>query len=354
MIRPVLDKIDFGEVDGQKVHLYSIGFPGKLEAFITNYGGILTSLSVPDRSGKLDDIVLGYNDLNGYLKETPYFGAIVGRFANRIANGSFELNGDTYSLDVNNGPNHLHGGLRGFDKVVWDVTSTLVENNLVKIVLEYISPDGEEGYPGLLHTTVTYIFTETGFEIRYKAETDKSTVLNLTQHSYFNLSGDFNNTILDHELLIKASRYLPVNEFQIPTGELAPVMSTPFDFINRKPVGKDIEANNQQLNYGSGYDHCWVFDNGRSTDEVIAALYHQESGRYMEVFTTEPGVQFYSGNFLENTIPGKNGIFYKKRSGLCLETQHFPDSPNQSQFPGVVLNPGEVFESKTSYQFSVK
>lgn len=352
MIQPIVEIFGFGEVDGQKVKLYKINFPGKLEASVTNYGGILTSLKVPDKNGVLADIVLGYDHLDGYLKETPYFGAIVGRFANRIANGKFRLNGERYKLEVNSAPNHIHGGMQGFDKVAWE--SEIIESDAkVEVVLTYISPDGEEGYPGTLKTKVTYTFTENGFSIDYHATTNKPTILNLTQHSYFNLSGNFGHSILDHELLIKAKHFLPVNKHQIPTGKLEFVESTPFDFTISKAVGKDIEVNNKQLEYGSGYDHCWVFNEARNPNKPVASVYHLQSGRRMEVLTTEPGIQFYTGNFLDNSIPGKKGVFYKKHSALCLETQHFPDSPNHANFPTVVLNPGETFESSTSYQFSV-
>ena len=352
MNKPQQSVSSFGEVDGEEAKLFTVSFPEKLEASITNYGGILTSLKVPDKNGLLKDVVAGYDTLEGYLKETPYFGAIVGRFANRIANGVFELNGEVYKLAVNNGPNHLHGGLKGFDKVIWDADAKVKEDR-VEIILRHVSPDGEEGYPGALNVSVTYTFTETDVRIAYKATTDKPTILNLTQHSYFNLSGYFNSQILDHELLIKADKFLPINEFQIPTGRLNNVNNTPFDFTNAKQVGRDINVVDQQLGYGNGYDHCWVFDGQRNTEEVVASLFHQESGRQMDVYTTEPGVQLYTGNFLENTIPGKGGVMYKKRSALCLETQHFPDSPNQPVFPSVVLRPGELFKSQTIYKFSI-
>lgn len=354
MSLPVLSNEVFGIVNNQQVQLYTIKFPGKLEASVTNYGGILTALKIPDDKGLLDDIVLGYDTLEGYLDESPYFGALIGRFGNRIANGSFDLDGQTYKLAVNNGPNHLHGGLKGFDKVIWEVKETDVQSESVKIVLQYISPDGEEGYPGTLITTITYVFTENSFEIDYHATTDKSTVLNLTHHSYFNLSGDFNKTILDHEVSILADRFLPVDINQIPTGEFKEVKGTPFDFTSPKLVGKEIGENDSQIGYGNGFDHTFVFNSNRNQEEPIASVCHQDSGRYMEIITSEPGVQFYSGNFIENTIPGKNGVYYKKRSGLCLETQHFPDSPNKPEFPSVVLHPGEVFESKTIHRFSVK
>lgn len=353
MNKPTIEVSDFGEVGKQNIKLYTVKFLNRLEASLTNYGGILTHLRVPDKNGVLEDVVAGYDNLDSYLNETPYFGAIVGRYANRIANGRFELNGEVFKLPVNNGPNHLHGGLKGFDKIIWEA-ETKVTNESVELVLNYVSQDGEEGFPGTLKVKVTYTFTETGFTIAYKATTDKPTVLNLTQHSYFNLSGDFNSTILDHELLIRADQYLPVNEHQIPTGQLEKVGGTPFDFTQSKQVGRDINITNQQLEYGSGYDHCWVFDERRNMQEEIASLCHKPSGRCMEVFTTEPGVQLYTGNFLENTIPGKGGILYQKRSALCLETQHFPDSPNKPEFPTVALNPGGVFESQTTYKFSVR
>ena len=353
MIQPVVEVSGFGEVEGQKVELYTITFPGKLEAGITNYGGILTSLKVPDKTGKLDDIVLGYDHLEEYLKETPYFGAIVGRFANRIANGKFKLGGEKYKLALNSGLNHIHGGIVGFDKVVWEAEPK-VENEKVHIILTYTSPDGEEGYPGTLKTKVTYTFTQNGLTIGYKATTNKPTILNLTQHSYFNLSGSFSHAILDHELLLNANQFLPINKHQIPTGKLESVTLTPFDFTSFKTIGKEIGLDDKQLKNGSGYDHCWVFDEERNVEEVVAALHHPQSGRIMEVITTEPGIQFYTSNFLDNSIPGKKGVFYKKHSALCLETQHFPDSPNHTNFPSVVLMPGNTFMSSTTYRFSVK
>ncbi|MCB0496807.1 MAG: galactose mutarotase [Cyclobacteriaceae bacterium] len=354
MVSSGLSVSRFGEIEGKEVQLYTINFPGKLEASVTNYGGILVSLKVPDRTGKLEDIVLGYDNLEGYLKETPYYGAIIGRFANRIANGSFTLEGKKYRLAVNSGKNHIHGGIIGFDKVAWKVIDTIENKHRIQIVMEYVSHDGEEGYPGTLKTTVTYTFTKTEFQIDYRSTTDKTTIINLTHHSYFNLSGHFNNTILDHELSINANKFLPLNKTQIPTGKFERVESTPFDFRVAKAIGQDIEMENQQLKFGSGYDHCWVFDEDRDVKDIVASLCHPQSGRSMEVYTTEPGVQLYTGNFLDNSIPGKKGIFYHKRSALCLETQHFPDSPNHSSFPSVVLKPGKVFESNTVYRFSIK
>ncbi len=344
----------FGEVDGQEVNLYIITFPDQLTAQVTNYGGIITSLQVPDQSGTLEDIVLGYDQLDGYLEETPYFGALIGRYGNRIARGTFELEGATYNLATNNDLNHLHGGDKGFDKVVWDVIDNKENGEEISLTLQYVSPDGEEGYPGTLTSTVTYIFSPDALDITYRAKTDKTTVVNLTQHTYFNLSGNAEEDILGHELQLDAPAFLPVDSTLIPTGELRPVKGTPFDFTEAKPIGQDIAQENQQLSFGLGYDHCWVL-NGGITDSPrrIGSLYHPESGRKVEIHTTEPAIQFYSGNFLDGSITGKRNTVYENRYGLCLETQHYPDSPNQPDFPSVTLRPGEEYTSHTTYTFSV-
>lgn len=322
---------------------------------MTNYGGIITSLLIPDKEGRLEDVVLGYDQLQSYLDESPYFGALIGRYGNRIAKGKFSLQGKTYNLASNNNTNHLHGGLKGFDKVVWDIAETKLGKDEARIVLKYTSKDGEEGYQGNLHVTVTYTFSENGFLVDYEATTDKEIVINLTQHSYFNLSGNAKEDILSHELQLNADRFLPVDSTLIPTSELRKVKGTLFDFTGAKRIGKDIELENQQLAYGLGYDHCWVLNGGMTrARRMVANLYHQESGRFMEVFTVEPDIQFYSGNFLDGSITGKAGKVYQHRYGLCLESQHYPDSPNQSHFPTVILNPGEQYQTFTEYRFSVR
>ena len=346
---------EFGKVDGKQVQLYEIEFPGQLRAKVTNYGGIVTELQVPGKTGELEDVVLGYDQLQGYLDKTPYFGALVGRYGNRIAHGKFRLDGKEYTLATNNGLNHLHGGTKGFDKVVWNVIETKESKESIHLVLQYVSKDGEEGYPGKLLSTVTYTFTPGEFTIEYTATTDKATIVNLTQHTYFNLSGDLKEDILGHELQLDATAFLPVDSTLIPTGELRPVAGSPFDFTSPKAVGKEINAEDQQLAYGLGYDHCWVLDGGKTTSlRRVGSLYHPSSGRRMEVHTTEPGLQFYSGNFLDGSITGKGGKVYPHRYGLCLETQHYPGSPNRPGFPKVVLRPGQEYRSVTSYKFSVE
>lgn len=348
-------KSDFGKFEGRSIDLYTIKFPNELEVQLTNYGGIVTSLKVPDKNGVMEDVVLGYDQLQGYLDETPYFGALIGRYGNRIAKGQFELEGETYNLATNNDQNHLHGGGKGFDKVVWEVIGTLDEDDRKGVTLKYVSPDGEEGYPGELTTIVNYVFTPNSFEISYEATTDKSTVLNLTQHSYFNLSGNASEDILGHELTIDAARFLPVDNALIPTGELRSVGGTPFDFTSPKLIGREINESNEQLEFGGGYDHCWVMSEAPTAQmRKVASLRHLENGRMMEVMTTEPAIQFYSGNFLDGKITGKGEVQYNHRYGMCLETQHFPDSPNQSAFPSTVLKRGETYSTVTKYVFSTK
>jgi aldose 1-epimerase len=350
-----IEKTIFGNLNGQQVDLYTLLFPDQLEVKIANYGGIITSLKVPDKNGLLEDVVLGYDDLQGYLDESPYFGALVGRYGNRIKKGQFEIDGQTFNLAVNNGENHLHGGLLGFDKVVWEVIKVLDDKDLKGLTLGHVSEDGEEGYPGRLTTLVHYTFTPDSFEISYEATTDKTTVVNLTQHSYFNLSGNVSEDILGHELLINAGSFLPVDNTLIPTGEYRPVVNTPFDFTISKQIGLEIGQTNEQLDFGGGYDHCWVLSKTPTENKrKVATLLHKKSGRKMEVLTTEPGLQFYSGNFLDGKIKGKKGIKYEHRFGLCLETQHFPDSPNQKAFPSVILEPGETYSTSTKYVFSIK
>lgn len=337
--------------DGQPVELFTLTNARGIELRAMTYGAIIVSLKTPDRTGKLGDIVLGYDSLAGYVKSSPYFGAVVGRYGNRIAKGKFTLDGTTYTLAVNNGPNALHGGLRGFDKVVWKA-DTLRNADGVGVHFTYVSKDGEEGYPGTLTVQVRYTLTDSNeVHIAYEATTDKATPLNVTQHSYFNLAGT--GDILSHEMQIHADQITPVDSTLIPTGELMPVKDTPFDFTLPHPIGARIGANHPQIRYGLGYDHNFVL-NGPDTGLKAAALVEEaSSGRILEVRTTEPGVQFYSGNFLDGTLTGKNGTVYKHRTGFCLETQHFPDSPNHPKFPTTILKPGETYRSRTVWQFRV-
>lgn len=348
-------KTDFGSLeDGTPVDLYTLTNENGVEVKITNYGGIITSLKVPDKQGKKEDVVLGFESLEGYLQEgVPYFGAIVGRYGNRIAEGTFTLDGEEYNLAINNGPNHLHGGLVGFDKVLWQAEEVETENT-VGVKVHYLSKDMEEGYPGNLSVEVIYTLNKDNeLAIEYKATTDKKTIVNLTNHSYFNLTGNMKRDILAHEVMINADRFVPVDSTLIPTGELLKVEGTPFDFTEPTAVGKRIDAVDQQVAYGLGYDHCWVLNGEEGEMKLAASVYEPNSGRYMEVKTTEPGIQFYSGNFLDGSLSGK-GVSYDHRYGLCLETEHFPDSPNQPSFPSVVLEPGDTYQTKTIYAFSVR
>jgi aldose 1-epimerase len=344
----------FGKTrDGRPVEEYTLRNANGLEMRVMTYGGIITSLKVPDRFGQFEDIVLGFDAIDGYLKDPPYFGAIVGRYGNRIANAHFTLNGTTYKLAANNGPNHLHGGVNGFDKMLWSAVPGDTAEGL-SVTLSRTSPDGEEGYPGTLQASVRYTLTDKNeLAIDYRATTDKATPVNLTQHSYFNLAAD-GGDILGHELTIHASRYTPVDSTLIPTGELAPVPGTPFDFQKATPIGARIDADNVQLKNGGGYDHNWVLDRSGSGLQPAARLVDPKSGRTLDVATTEPGLQFYSGNFLDGTITGKGGRVYKHRSGLCLETQHYPDSPNHPTFPSTILQPGQTYSSKTVFTFGVR
>jgi aldose 1-epimerase len=343
----------FGKTrDGREIEIYTLTNGHGVEVRVITYGGIITSLKVPDRIGNFDDIVLGFDTIDGYLKDPPYFGAIVGRYGNRIANAQFTLNGATYKLAANNGPNHLHGGVNGFDKMVWNAVPGDTSDG-VSVALARTSPDGEEGYPGTLQASVRYTLTDKNeLAIDYRATTDKATPVNLTQHSYFNLAAD-SGDILGHELTIHASRYTPVDDTLIPTGELAPVQGTPFDFQKATPIGARIDADNVQLKNGGGYDHNWVLDRAGNGLQPAARLVHPNSGRMLEVATTEPGLQFYSGNFLDGSITGKGGRVYKHRTGLCLETQHYPDSPNHPSFPSAILQPGQTYSSKTVFTFGV-
>ena len=335
--------------DGHAVDLYTLTNANGVEVRAMTYGGIIVSLRVPDRDGKLDDVVLGYDTLDGYLTNNdPYFGAIIGRYGNRIGGATFDLDGETYALATNNGPNHLHGGLKGFDKVVWQA-----EAGEDAVVFTYVSADGEEGYPGTLTASVTYRLTNRGeLFVDYRATTDKATPVNLTQHAYFNLAGAGN--ILGHELTLHASRFTPVDSTLIPTGELRSVDGTPFDFLQPTVIGARINQDEEQLNRGGGYDHNFVLDVGADSLAPAARVYEPTTGRALDIHTTEPGVQFYTGNFLDGSITGKGGRVYAYRYGFCLETQHFPDSPNQPDFPTTILRPGEVYASRTVFAFSVQ
>jgi aldose 1-epimerase len=343
-------------IDGSQVDLYTLKNSNGLEATITNYGGIVVSLKVPDKNGKLGDVVLGYDNLNDYIGfiNGPYFGALIGRYGNRIAKGRFTIDGVEYQLSVNNDPNSLHGGRKGFDKVVWQAEKVDTSDGPA-LKLTYTSKDGEENYPGTLRCTVTYTLTNKNcLKIEYAAETDKPTFVNLTHHSYFNLKDGGASDILGHELMIKASKFTPVDKGLIPTGELRAVAGTPFDFNKPTAIGARVEADDEQLKFGKGYDHNWVLDRQGKDLESVASVYEPTSGRFMEVLTTEPGMQFYCGNFLNGTNKGKDGTVYQHRNGFCLETQHFPDSPNHPNFPSTELKPGEKYTSTTAYCFSTK
>jgi aldose 1-epimerase len=347
-------KQSFGKTsDGQNIDLYTLRNAHGVEAKITNYGGILVSLKVPDRNGKFDDVVLGFNDLDTYLtKNDPYFGAIIGRYGNRIAKGRFTLNGVEYKLAVNNGENHLHGGIKGFDKVVWTGREMKTKAGPA-VVLTYLSKDGEEGYPGNLNVRVVYTLTNNNeIKMDYSATTDKDTVTNLTHHSYFNLAGEGNGDILNHLVTINANRFVPTDAGSIPTGELRSVAGTPFDFLKPVAIGARINQDDEQLKLGNGYDHTWVINGRAGTMRLAATAYEAGSGRMMQVWTTEPGVQFYTGNFLNGTLTGKSGKVYARRNGFCFETQHYPDSPNQPSFPTTTLRKGRTYKSTTIYRFS--
>ena len=355
MPQVTIEKKQFGTTkEGQNVDQYLFKSKSGMQISIITYGGIITSWTAADKNGDYKDIVLGYNTLEEYETETPYFGALIGRYGNRIANGIFSLNDTTYTLAVNNGVNHLHGGLKGFDKVVWEAES-MTSDTEASLVLKYLSKDMEEGYPGNLATTVTYTLNDNDqLEVKYEAITDKTTIVNLTQHSYFNLTADFNQTVLDHELIINADSFIPVDETLIPFGNLSDVSQTPFDFRASKRIGQHINDENTQLINGLGYDHCWALNDQDKGMRFAASAYEPVSGRLLEVFTDEPGIQFYSGNFLDGSLPSKSGGVYEQRTGFCLETQHYPDSPNQENFPSVVLHPDEKYESNTTFKLSVK
>ncbi|MBK7106235.1 MAG: galactose mutarotase [Ignavibacteriae bacterium] len=345
----------FGKLSDEK-EVYSFTLKNKkgTELKVIEFGATITSLKVPNREGKLEEVVLGYDNLESYVNGTSYFGAIVGRYGNRIYKGNFKLNEIEYQLSINDGENHLHGGKIGYNKVLWKgefVQS--IDGESVK--LTYYSHDGEQGYPGNSIINVIYSLNENNeLKIEYFATTDKSTIMNPTHHSYFNLSGNFQNTILDHELMINSDYYTPVNNGLITTGELERTENTPMDFKNPTKIGKNINENFEQLIYGKGYDHNWVLNNYDARVQKVATLYDSTSGRLMEILTDQPGLQFYSGNFLNGTSIGRNGEKYNFRTGLCLETQKYPDSPNKLNFPSVILNPGEIYKHITIYKFSIK
>jgi aldose 1-epimerase len=343
----------FGKLpDGTALDVYTLTNANGIQARVTNYGGIILSLAVPDRTGKLDDVVLGYDSIDGYLKESPYFGAIVGRYGNRIGKARFKIDGTTSKLAANNGPNSLHGGIKGFDKVVWKA-EPFEHPGEVGLILTHVSPDGDEGFPGTLNVRISYTLTDKNdLAFDYQATTDKATPINLTQHSYFNLAGAGTRDVLGHEVTLNADRYTPVDATLIPTGELAPVEGTPFDFRQPASIGARIDAAHPQIKFGGGYDHNYVLNRADDGLSLAARVTEPTTGRVLEVRTTEPGVQFYTGNFLDGTITGKGGRVYNKRFGFCLETQHFPDSPNKPAFPSAILHPGSQYKSRTVFTFS--
>lgn len=347
----VIKKMGFGATkDGTVVDIYTLTNASGMEAKIMTYGATVVSLKVADRNGKLDDVVLGFDNVRDYEEKSPYFGCIVGRYGNRIGKGKFTLDGREYTLAVNNGANHLHGGLKGFDKVVWEA-----EYDGVGLKMHYVSKDMEEGYPGRLDVTVVYTLTDDNeLKIDYFATTDKPTVCNLTNHSYFNLAGQGLRDNSGHELMLNADNFTPVDSALITTGEIATVKGTPMDFTTPIAIGKRIDDDYEQLKFGGGYDHNWVLNKDGKGMTLAASVYEPTTGRFMEAFTTEPGIQFYAGNFLDGTIVGKGGRAYKYRYGFCLETQHYPDSPNRPQFPSVVLRPGDEYKTVTIYKFSAK
>ena len=353
---PAATKKTFGKTPGgQPVDLYVLTNKNGAEASITNFGGALVTLKMPDRNGKLADLILGFDNVDGYVADKSYFGALVGRYGNRIGHAQFVLDGKTYTLAKNNGENTLHGGIKGFNKALWTL-KILPAKGGQSLELGYVSKDGEEGFPGNLKVTVIYTLTDaSALKIEYSATTDKKTVVNLTNHAYFNLAGQGSGDILGHLLTIQADQFTPVDSGLIPTGELRDLMGTPFDFRKPTAIGARIDQADEQLKLGGGYDHNFVLRMTMDHGESLAArVVEPTSGRVMEVWTTEPGIQFYTGNFLDGKTVGKGGATYPKRNAFCLETQHFPDSPNQSKFPSVVLNPGETYHTVTTYKFSVE
>jgi len=343
----------FGKTpDGVEVHVFTLTNSKGVEARIINYGGTVLSLKVPDRNGIMGDVVLGFDNLDDYIKKSPYFGCLVGRFGNRIAGGKFSLNGKSCVLAKNNGENSLHGGLKGFDKVVWAATTKMTADGPA-LGLNYVSNDGEEGFTGTLSVTAVYTLTEdNALALEFTAVTDKDTVVNLTHHSYFNLAcrGD----VLDHVVTVNSDTFTPVNVSLIPTGEVKPVGGTPFDFRKPEKIGARINSQDQQIKFGGGYDHNWVLNKPAGKLGLAATVTEPVSGRVMEVLTTEPATQFYTGNFLDGTLTGKGGWVYAKRNGFCFEPQHYPDSPNQPAFPTTVLKPGQTYKNTIIYRFSVR
>ncbi|MFI6740386.1 aldose epimerase family protein [Nonomuraea sp. NPDC050451] len=348
---PSIAKKHFGTLsNGKKIDIYTLRNARGMRVRVLTYGGILQSIEVPDSGGRFANVTLGFDNLSDYVKKSPYFGCITGRYANRIAKGRFTLDGRTYQLATNDGPNHLHGGNKGFDKRVWKA-QPFRRGDSVGLVLTYTSPNGEEHYPGTLRTTVVYTLTgDNKIRMDYRATTSRPTVVNLTNHAYFNLRGEGNGRILGHELQINASRYTPVDKTLIPTGKIARLGGTPLDFREPTAVGERINSRNQQIARGGGYDHNYVLD-GRGL-RTAATVVEPDSGRVLEVITDQPGLQFYSGNFLDGTLRGTSGHLYPKRSGFALESQHFPDSPNHANFPSTVLRPGDVYRTTTIYAFS--
>jgi len=347
-----IGKAPFGAMpDGTQVSIYTLRNANGMEARILTYGGIIQSLRVPDKDGHFGDVVLGYDDLDSYRTNSPYFGALIGRYGNRIAQGTFMLDGVTYHLPVNNGPNSLHGGTNGFDKVVWTVKKAAVTSQGPELELSYFSPDGDNGYPGNLKVTTTYTLLahENALRLAFRATTDKDTIINLTAHSYFNLTG--HGTIYHDVLMIPADYFTPVDSTLIPTGELEPVAGTPFDFRQPTPVGARINDDNQQLKYCNGYDLNWVINKPPGQYGLAARVYDPDTGRVLEVWSDQPGVQFYTGNFLNGTMTGKGGWVYQFRDALTLEPQHYPDSPNHSNFPSTELKPGQVYHHVIVYKF---
>jgi aldose 1-epimerase len=347
---------EFGKTkDGATVYRYVLTNKKNIEAVVISYGASLVQLKIPDRNGKIADVVLGYDDLDGYEQDKAYLGATVGRYANRIAGGQFVLDGTTFHIPKNNGANSLHGGIRGFNKKVWTgVDRSRPDAQIIE--LSYTSPDGEEGFPGVLKVTVTYTLPADKSELRidYSATTDKDTVLNLTNHSYFNLTGGATQEIVNHEVLLRAQAFTPVNSALIPTGELRPVAGTPFDFTKSTVIGARINEDNEQLKFGMGYDLNWVLEKKGTGVQLAAQAFEPTSGRVLEVLTTEPGIQFYTGNSLDGTAHGKGGQIYARRTAFCLETQHYPDSPNQPSFPTTEIKPGQTYQSTTILRFSTR
>ncbi|GAB3955060.1 galactose mutarotase [Spirosoma harenae] len=349
-----IEKTLFGKLsDGREVDLFTLHNAAGMVVKITNYGGYIVSISTPDKTSKLDDVTLGVPTFDDYIKGTPSLGPIIGRYGNRIGKGKFTLDGQEYTLAQNNNGNHIHGGPTGFDKRLW--TAKPVDGQEPAVVLNYVSKDGEEGYPGNLSVTVTYTLQkDNGLRIDYKATTDKPTVFNPTNHAYFNLSG-MKQDVMNHVLMVAANKVLATDEKQIPTGEMLSVAGTPFDFTKPTVIGSRIDdTSNEQIKFGKGYDHCWVFTDQSNKLKLGATVYEPASGRFMEVYTTEPAVQVYTANNLNGKLQNKDGVALSRRFGVCLETQHFPDSPNHSNFPTTVVRPGQTFNSTTVYKFSVK